>query len=172
MLVVRVIAYNGSTSASDTALSNSVFGNDVDPVNLSSQYAACSHNQLEFVKAADTGGVLYANSITNGVVTVTVDTTVADGDAAMRNAITNKLNSDVKVVSPNQLADYVCTAYRPVRCAALHMHSSIRGTRFTRTIGAHMCLHKCMVSSIRAILASLCTIRLKQETLSFTHDCC
>ena len=104
---MRVIAYNGSTSASDTALSNSVFGNDVDPVNLSSQYAACSHNQLEFVKAADTGGVLYANSITNGVVTVTVDTTVADGDAAMRNAITNKLNSDVKVVSPNQLADYV-----------------------------------------------------------------
>jgi len=105
VLVVRVIAYNGSTSASDTALSNSVFGNGVDPVNLSSQYAACSHNKLEFVKAAEKTGA--TNSITNGVVTVTVSTAVAEGDGAMRNAITTKLNSDFSVSSPNQLANHV-----------------------------------------------------------------
>jgi len=104
VLVVRVIASDGSTSASDTALSNSVFGNDVDPVSLSSQFAACSHNNLEFVKAADKDG---ANSITNGVVTVTVNTALADGHAAMRNAITKKLNSDFQVSNPDQLADYV-----------------------------------------------------------------
>ena len=107
MLVVRVIASDGSTSASDTALSNSVFGNYVDSVNLSSQYAACSHNKLEFVKAADKAGDLLTNSIRNGVVTVTVNTALADGHAAMRNAITHKLNSDFKVSNPNQLANHV-----------------------------------------------------------------
>lgn len=108
MLVVRVIASNGSTSASEAALSNSVFGNDNDPVNLSSQFAACSHNKLEFVKAADKEvGAEYANSITNGVATVTVNTALADGHAAMSNTITAQLKSDFGVSNPNQLANHV-----------------------------------------------------------------
>ena len=106
VLVVRVIASNGSTSASDTDLSNSVFGNGVDFVNLSSQYTACSHNKLNFIKAADKVGT-ESKSITNGVVTVTVNTALADGDGAMRNAITAQLNSDFNVSNPNQLANHV-----------------------------------------------------------------
>jgi len=105
VLVVRVIASDGSTSASDTDLSNSVFGNGVDFVNLCSQYAACSHNKLEFVKAADKDGP--ANSIANGVVTVTVNTALADGHSTMRNAITAQLNSDFNVSNPNELANHV-----------------------------------------------------------------
>ena len=113
VLIVRVVASDGSTSASDIALGNSVFGNSVDSVNLSSQYAACSHNKLEFVKAADKVGTEYANSITEGVVTVTVSTAVADGSSTMRNAITAKLNSDFNVSSPNQLANHVMYCLPP-----------------------------------------------------------
>jgi hypothetical protein len=58
-------------------------------------------------RPADKAGDLLTNSIRNGVVTVTVNTALADGHAAMRNAITHKLNSDFKVSNPNQLANHV-----------------------------------------------------------------
>ena len=60
VLVVRVIAADGETSASELRLSDSVFGNGVDgivdAVTLRSQYAACSDGQLNFVEVADKDG--------------------------------------------------------------------------------------------------------------------
>ncbi|KAL7464255.1 hypothetical protein ACHAXS_004611 [Conticribra weissflogii] len=50
VLAVRVNALNDSTTPSKTFVSNSVFGNGVDSVNLASQYSACSHNKLNFDK--------------------------------------------------------------------------------------------------------------------------
>ena len=55
VLVVRVVANDSSTTASAYQLSDSVFGTNGDLVNLKTQYAACSHNQLQFQPATGTG---------------------------------------------------------------------------------------------------------------------
>jgi len=59
VLVVRVVANDSSTTSSADQLSDSVFGTNGDLVNLKTQYAACSHNQLQFQPATGIG-------ITNG----------------------------------------------------------------------------------------------------------
>ena len=46
VLVVRIVASNGSTGYSEAQLSDSVFGTSGDSVNLKSQYDACSQGQL------------------------------------------------------------------------------------------------------------------------------
>ena len=55
VLVVRVVAPDSETTASQTTLSDSVFGNGRDPLNLKSQYEACSHNKLIINKAVGSG---------------------------------------------------------------------------------------------------------------------
>ena len=171
VLVVRVIASDGSTSASDTALSNSVFGNGVDPVNLSSQYAACSHNKLEFVKAAEKTGA--TNSITNGVVTVTVSTAVAEGDGAMRNAITTKLNSDFSVSSPNQLANHVMYCLPSgtmsgIAYAYINSWNSVYSDNWCTYVSAQM--HGKIYSCDTCVF--VCYSSPDKNIFSFTHDCC
>ena len=111
VLVVKVILNDGQTTATESRLSDSVFGNGVDTVTLKSQYAACSHDQLIFDKAENrnTGG----NIISNGAVTVTVDGTTTQGDATIRNAVTAELNSMFGVSSPNQLANHVMYCLPP-----------------------------------------------------------
>jgi len=166
VLVVRVVASDGSTSAPDTYLGNSVFGNNVDSVNLSSQYAACSHNKLEFVKAADKFGTEDANSIKDGVVTVTVSTTVAEGDGPMRNAITAKLNSVFNVSSPNQLANHVMYCLPPgtmngIAYAYINSWMSVYSDYWCTYVSAQM--H----GKFYSCDASLCSIRLRQETFFF-----
>lgn len=111
VLVVRVIASNGITTDNLIRLSDSVFGNGVDPVNLASQYDACSYGQLQFVKAADKTGS--STNILNGAVEVTVATATSEGDVAMRNAIATELNSQFGVTSPTALADYVMMCLPP-----------------------------------------------------------
>lgn len=101
LLVVRVIAKDGSTSASEDQLSDSVFGTDGDSVNLKSQYSACSHGKWIINPAQGFAG------ITNGVTTVEVDTNTSEGDETMRNDITNALKAKFGVTSPTQIADYV-----------------------------------------------------------------
>ena len=52
VLAVRVLLNDVSYNiASQTGLSNDIFGNGIDTVNLKSQYAACSYNQLLFTKS-------------------------------------------------------------------------------------------------------------------------
>lgn len=67
VLVVRILASGASTSASKDRLSDSVFGNETDPVTLKSQYADCSYGQMNFVKAPDKSGS--GASISNGTYT-------------------------------------------------------------------------------------------------------
>lgn len=65
VLVVRVIAGDGiATTPSQARLSDSVFGNGNDAVNMRSQYLDCSYDQLDFDKAADRTGS--TTSIING----------------------------------------------------------------------------------------------------------
>jgi hypothetical protein len=65
VLVVRVVANDSSTTASADQLSDSVFGTNGDLVNLKTQYAACSHNQLQFQPATGTG-ITNGNQIVDG----------------------------------------------------------------------------------------------------------
>lgn len=110
MLVVRVIARNGSspvaTTASQSALSDSVFGNNGDPVNLKSQYAACSHNKLRFQEAIPRENATTGATIAKGSTTIAVTTDISQGDAVMRNDITNAIKAQFGVSSPNQLAKH------------------------------------------------------------------
>lgn len=101
VLVVRVIANDGSTSASETQLSDSVFGTSGDVVNLKSQYSECSHGKWIINPAQGFAG------ITNGVTTVIVDTNTSEGDGVMRNDITAALNEKFNVSRPDEIADYV-----------------------------------------------------------------
>ena len=119
VLAVRVILNNGSYNyASQTGLSNDIFGNGVDTVNLKSQYAACSYNQLSFDKTSDRSMSTNPNdgttSISAGVMDVRVDLNVtAGGDNAVRNAVTAKINSVFGVTNPNQLANHVMYCLPP-----------------------------------------------------------
>ena len=97
---------DGSYSSSESTLSNEVFGNGVDAVNLVERYESCSFNQLRFGKASDRTGS--SANIRNGVVTVTLSGyTESDGDARIRNAVTSALNNEFGVFSPTQLANHV-----------------------------------------------------------------
>jgi len=112
VLAVRVILNDGSYNfASQSGLSNDVFGNGVDPYNLKSHYASCSYNQLTFNKASDRSMTSIPNdgttAISSGVVDIKVDLNVAAGDSTVRNAVTAKLNSVFGVSSPDQLANHV-----------------------------------------------------------------
>jgi len=112
VLAVRVILNDGSYNfASQSGLSNDVFGNGVDPYNLKSHYASCSYNQLTFNKASDRSMTSIPNdgttAISSGVVDIKVDLNVAAGDSNVRNAVTAKLISVFGVSSPDQLANHV-----------------------------------------------------------------
>jgi hypothetical protein len=112
VLVVRVMLNDGQYNFADqTGLSNDVFGNGVDTVNLKSQYAACSANQLIFNKASNRSMTSNPNdgttAISNGVVDIKVDLAVSAGDSSVRNAVTTKINSVFGVTNPNQLANHV-----------------------------------------------------------------
>jgi hypothetical protein len=115
VLVVRVEAADASTGFTTLQLSDSVFGTSGDPVNLKSQYLACSHNKLNFVPASDRVKVSGAtgSNISAGAVTVQVSTLTSEGDGVMRNAITAALNAQFGVTSPTQLANHVMYCLPP-----------------------------------------------------------
>jgi len=111
ILAVRIIAADGETTIDETLLSNSIYGNDVDPVTLVSQIKACSHGKLNLIKASDRVGrsdVSGDVKISNGVVTVHLPlVSINEGHATMRNAVTRELNHIFDVTHPNELADYL-----------------------------------------------------------------
>lgn len=104
VLAVRVIANGATTSASEEVISDAVFGTGGDLVNLSSQYSACSHGKLNFIKASDRSAS-NGDQISNGVVTVTVSSKPSGGDQNMVTAINSKLESVFGTAARN-LADH------------------------------------------------------------------
>ena len=112
VLAVRVLLNDGSYNfASQTGLSDDIFGNGVDPHNLRSQYAACSYNKLIFNKSPNR--LMTSNfgdgttAINNGVVDIRVNLNRSAGDVNIRNAVTTKINSVFGVSSPDVLANHV-----------------------------------------------------------------
>lgn len=108
VLVVRVVASDATTTATEEELSDDVFGNGNDLRNLKSQYSACSYNQMNFQKATGQAGIV------DGVYTVTIPSTTVNGvdNGNIRNAVTNQLQSDFGTSSSN-VADYVMLCLPP-----------------------------------------------------------
>ncbi|GFH47009.1 hypothetical protein CTEN210_03484 [Chaetoceros tenuissimus] len=123
VLIIRVQAANAATTFSENQLSESVFGPS-DPVTLRSQYVACSHAKLRIRPA--TSRVGRTSRIVNGATTITVDTFTSQGDAVMRNAITQKLNEEFGVSSPRALANHVHEIGHNLNLA----HSNERGIEY------------------------------------------
>jgi len=117
VLVVRVVASNRATSASERQLANSIFGNDNEnpqSVNMRTQFQACSHGKLNFIEAADRNGRSSRTRIRLGATTVYVENvSTIQGHAAMRNAITVALNNQFGVSRPDELANHVMYCLPP-----------------------------------------------------------
>lgn len=116
ILVVRIVASGVGPSPSELALSDSVFGNNADgdgadPINVKSQYAACSHGKINFVEANDRNGNSGVN-IRNGTVTISVSTSVNEQDYVIRNAVTTTFYN-LFGVYPNAVADHVMYCMPP-----------------------------------------------------------
>jgi len=92
VLVIRAVASDASTTASESELSDDIFGTSGDVVNLKSQYALCSDGKLQFEP-------LTTNSLvgTDGVYTVNLPTTVImETDIfEIENAMANQALSDL-----------------------------------------------------------------------------
>lgn len=103
VLIVKVVSSDGyAPTFSNSQLSDAILGTGGDLVNLSSQYSACSNNQLNFIKGDDksAGGITFAN----GVATVTVSV-AATSNSALQNAATSALNAAFG--NSGKVADYV-----------------------------------------------------------------
>lgn len=109
VLIVRVVLADAEPSNSVQELSDSVFGNNVDNVNLASQFQACSYGQMSFVKALDRSGM--TSSINNGATTVTIPYSKTSHHGLVRNKITEELNYQFGVGNPRELADHVSKVY-------------------------------------------------------------
>lgn len=136
VLVVRVESSDlGSTSYTEAQLEDSVFGTG-DPVNLKSQYNACSHGKLDFVRAT-------GDQITGGVTTVTIDTT-SEG------AVTEAIKLKFGVTSPGQLADHVMYCMpsggiNGIAYASVNSWKSVYNNQWCTYVSAqmHEYVHKC-----------------------------
>ena len=108
VLVVRVLAADATTGYSESLLSNSVFGNEVDAINLRDQYLKCSHNQLTFNPVTRSG-------VNNGVVTVDIrpETVTGREDSTIRNLVNTKLAEMFGVSNAKQLANHVVHCMPP-----------------------------------------------------------
>jgi len=117
VLIVRVVASDATTTASESQLANSVFGNDnANPqsVNMRSQYQACSHGKLNFIEAPDRNGRSSRTRIRKGATTLYIENvSTTRGYSVMENAITMALGDEFGVSSPRQLASHVMYCLPP-----------------------------------------------------------
>ena len=93
MLALRVEAADSSTSSSESQISDAWYGTTGDPLNLKSQYEACSYGKVT-MNPANT------NSVSNGVYTVQISETVNGVDnGVIRNAAVNEGNAQLGSMS-------------------------------------------------------------------------
>lgn len=104
VLVVR----ETRTESSEEVISDKVFGTDGDTVHLSSQYSACSYDQLTFSKYEGN------SKVKNGVLTVSVSENPSGSDnGVIRNAMINAASSTLGTNNLSSLADYVMLCIPP-----------------------------------------------------------
>ena len=101
VVAVRVEAPDAVTTSDEATIRNEIFGTSGDVVNLKSQYAACSHGQLNFVPATTGAG------INDGVKTVDISPQTVTGvdNSVIRNA--------ANTAAGGKIADYVMQCLPP-----------------------------------------------------------
>ena len=108
VLVLRVVASDAETTATETQLADDIFGSSGDVVNLQSQFKACSYDKLQF-------NALTSNTAvgTDGVYTVNLPNTVVAGadDATIRNAV--ETEAAAQLGSLREIADHVIICLPP-----------------------------------------------------------
>ena len=114
VLVLRADAPSGSTTSNIAQISNAVFGTSGDPINLKSQYAACSFGKLKFEPVSAT---FNGNNIAAGVGEVSLSINVNGIDngvvrQAMLEAADAKYGSLATKVSNGEI-DYVMLCIPP-----------------------------------------------------------
>ena len=108
VLVIRFVASDAQTTATETELADDIFGASGDVVNLQSQYNACSYGQLQF-------NALTSNTAvgTDGVYTVNLPDTVIAGaaDSTIRNAARDEATAQLGTLT--DIADHVIICLPP-----------------------------------------------------------
>jgi hypothetical protein len=97
----------------EAAFSDHIFGTGGDEVNLVSQYAACSYDQLTFSKY---GGRPNSNGavVNEGVLSVSIaDDIAGSAEGTIRNSMLSKATSDLGGIPLNQLVDFVMVCIPP-----------------------------------------------------------
>eukprot|EP00816_Leptocylindrus_hargravesii_P009684 CAMPEP_0196803776 /NCGR_PEP_ID=MMETSP1362-20130617/3256_1 /TAXON_ID=163516 /ORGANISM="Leptocylindrus danicus, Strain CCMP1856" /LENGTH=651 /DNA_ID=CAMNT_0042175603 /DNA_START=64 /DNA_END=2019 /DNA_ORIENTATION=+ len=121
MLAIRVVAPDASTTSSESEISDSWFGTSGDPVNLKSQYAACSYGQLRCEGASKTTST--GVTVSDGVYTVELSNTVSgvhrdivrdwvltEGDAIL-GSIKSQFDHVMLCLPPGTRGDWIAYAY-------------------------------------------------------------
>jgi hypothetical protein len=108
VLVLRAVAFDSSTTASEAELSDDIFGTSGDAINLRNQYRACSDGQLIFEP-------LTTNSLVgnDGVYTVNIPSTAVVGadDEDIATEMIDKATADLGSLA--SLADHVMVCVPP-----------------------------------------------------------
>jgi hypothetical protein len=109
VLVIRATAADRATTASESALSDDIFGTLGDTFNLKSQYYQCSDGKLQFQP-------LTTNTLvgSDGVYTVNISSTLVSGasDATIRDAMVRAAVEDLGSSLQN-IADFVMLCLPP-----------------------------------------------------------
>jgi hypothetical protein len=110
VLVLRIVASDKQTTATEAELANKIFGASGDVLNLKSLYNQCSNGQLQF--EPQTNNNLIG---TDGVYTVSLPTTVVTNaaDSTIRDAAVAKASQDFGGVALNTIANHVIVCIPP-----------------------------------------------------------
>ncbi len=112
MLAVRVIAVDAATTSSEDEIRDSWFGTFGDPVNMKSQYEACSYGKLK-INPANNG------KVSNGVYSVTIPVRVNGASrGTIKNAVikelgnlTNQFDHIMLCLPPGTEGNWIAYAY-------------------------------------------------------------
>jgi Gametolysin peptidase M11 len=110
VLVLRIVASDAQTTATEAELANKIFGASGDVINLKSLYNQCSNGQLQF--EPQTNNDLIG---TDGVYTVNLPTTVVTDadDSTIKDAALAKASQDFGGVALNTIANHVIVCIPP-----------------------------------------------------------
>ena len=110
VLVLRIVASDKQTTATEAELADKIFGASGDVINLKSLYNQCSNGQLQF--EPQTNNNLIG---TDGVYTVSLPTTVVTNadDSTIRDAAIAKAQQDFGGTALNTIANHVIVCIPP-----------------------------------------------------------
>jgi hypothetical protein len=123
VLVVRIIAKDARTTATEAQLADDIFGTNGDGWNLKSGYDQCSYGQLKFEPLTT-----HTKVGPDGIYTVSIPNTAVKGvaDSKVVNAALAQVTADLGV-SPNLLANHVMFCLPPGTSGSWIAYAVING---------------------------------------------